>query len=163
MDILPLSIRKRTITATDLYIIQKVIDENRNRSRTEISKVLCRKWNLRQPNGRLKDMACREILLKLHRNHLMDYPAGFHDGRNKELNKSITSADIDTTLIAHPLSQLDPPRLILVRGGLYEPLYRSLVKQYHDLRYWQIVGNHLNPFLSFFGLKNEKKSFFYAQ
>ena len=143
MVMLPLTIRKRTITAADLDVIQKVIDENRNRSRTEISKALCRKWNWRQPNGRLKDMACREILLKLHRNHLIDYPAGIHDGRNKERNKSIISVDIDTTPIACPLSQLDPPRLILVRGSRHEPLYRSLVEQYHYLGYRQIVGNHL--------------------
>jgi hypothetical protein len=58
MVMLPLTIRKRTITAADLDVIQKVIDENRSRSRTEISKALCRKWNWRQPNGRLKDMAC---------------------------------------------------------------------------------------------------------
>jgi hypothetical protein len=143
MVMLPLTIRKRTITAADLDIIQKVIDENRNRSRTEISKAVCRKWNWRQPNGHLKDMACREILLKLHRNHLIDYPAGVHDGRNKERNKSITCIDIDTTPIIFPLSQLESPRLILVRGSRYEPLYRSLVEQYHYLGYRQIVGNHL--------------------
>jgi hypothetical protein len=150
MVMLPLTIRKRTITAADLDIIQKVIDENRNRSRTEISKAVCRKWNWRQPNGRLKDMACREILLKLHRNHLIDYPAGVHDGRNKERNKSITCIDIDTTPIIFPLSQLESPRLILVRGSRYEPLYRSLVEQYHYLGYRQIVGNHLK-YIAFIG------------
>jgi hypothetical protein len=122
---LPLTIRKRTITVSDLDFIQKVIHNNRNRSRTEISKALCRKWNWRQPNGRLKDMACREILIKLHRSRLIDYPAGVHDGRNKERNKSITSADIDTTPIIFSLSQLESPRLILVRGSRYEPLIEA--------------------------------------
>jgi hypothetical protein len=150
MVMLPLTIRKRTITAADLNVIQKVIDDNRNRSRTEISKALCQKWNWRQPNGRLKDMACREILLKLHRNNLIDYPAGVHDGRNKERNKSITPVDIDTTPIIFPLSQLESPRLILIRGSRYEPLYRGLVEQYHYLGYRQIVGNHLK-YIAFIG------------
>jgi hypothetical protein len=150
MVMLPLTIRKRTITSADLDIIQKVIDENRNKTRTEISKALCRKWNWRQPNGRLKDMACREILLKLHRSRLIDYPAGVHDGRNKERNKSITSVDIDTTPIIFPLSQLESPRLILIRGSRYEPLYRGLVEQYHYLGYRQIVGNHLK-YIAFIG------------
>ena len=36
---LPLTIRKRAITARHLDVIQSVIDENRNKSRTQISKI----------------------------------------------------------------------------------------------------------------------------
>jgi hypothetical protein len=70
-----LVIRKRTITADDLKFIQSVVHENWEKSRTQISKILCTKWDWRQPNGQLKDMACREVLLTLYRKGLIDYPA----------------------------------------------------------------------------------------
>nr|CBX28284.1 hypothetical protein N47_G36080 [uncultured Desulfobacterium sp.]CBX28926.1 hypothetical protein N47_B20720 [uncultured Desulfobacterium sp.]CBX29277.1 hypothetical protein N47_J02580 [uncultured Desulfobacterium sp.]CBX29280.1 hypothetical protein N47_J02610 [uncultured Desulfobacterium sp.]CBX31431.1 hypothetical protein N47_E49430 [uncultured Desulfobacterium sp.] len=150
MIMLPLIIRKRTITAADLDVIQCVIDENRNKSRTQISRALCQKWNWRQPNGRLKDMACREVLLTLYRKNLINYPSGVHDGRNKERNQSIETVDIDTTPVACVFSQLKPLQLQLVRGSKSEPLYRSLVEQYHYLGYRQIVGNHLT-YIAFSG------------
>jgi hypothetical protein len=143
MVMLPLTIRKHAITARHLDVIQSVIDENWNKSRTQISKILCQKWNWRQPNGRLKDMACREILLMLYRNNLINYPPGVHDGRNKKRNQSIATVDIDITPITCPLSELKPLQLQLVRGSKSEPLYRSLVQHYHYLGYRQIVGNHL--------------------
>jgi len=140
---LPLTIRKRTITSIDLEFIQATIDDNWNKSRTQISKILCRKWNWRQPNGRLKDMACREILLTLYRNNLINYPPAVHDGRNKTRNQYITPVDIDRTPIDCPLSELKPLQLKIARGTNFELLYRSLVQHHHYLGYRQIVGNHL--------------------
>jgi len=49
-----------------LVFIQAVVHEHWDKGRTQISKILCLKWNWTQPNGRLKDMACREVLLTLH-------------------------------------------------------------------------------------------------
>jgi len=69
-----LTIRKREIAAKDLQFIQSVVYENWDQSRTKISKILCKQWNWVQSNGRPKDMACREILLTLHRRGLLDYP-----------------------------------------------------------------------------------------
>ena len=36
-------------------------------NRTRLSRELCRRWNWRNEAGRLKDMACRTLLLKLER------------------------------------------------------------------------------------------------
>jgi len=150
MVMLPLTIRKRTITDTDLQFIQSTIDQHWTRGRTHISKILCQKWNWTQPNGHLKDMACREILQTLYRKNLINYPLGRHDGNNKKRNQSIEPVDINTTPIACPLSELKPLRLQLVRGSKFEPLYRSLVEHYHYLGYRQIVGNHLT-YIAFSG------------
>jgi hypothetical protein len=70
----PLVIRNRKITAEDLPVIQAVVKEHWNRGRTHISRKLCKHWNWVQPIGRLKDIACRELLLTLHRKGLIDYP-----------------------------------------------------------------------------------------
>ena len=108
---LPITIRKRTITSADLNFIQQIIDQNWDKSRTTISKILCQKWNWVQPSGRLKDMACREILLTLYRKGLINYPPGAHDGNNKKRNQSIPFVPADKTPLSAKLSNLDPVEL----------------------------------------------------
>jgi hypothetical protein len=143
MVMLPITIRKRTITSADIEFIQATIYDNWNQSRTQISKILCQKWNWAQPNGRLKDMACREVLLTLYRKNLINYPSGTHDGRNKKRNRSITLVNTNKTPLTAKLTDLAPVDLKSVRNTKLEPLYNSLVQEYHYLGYRQIVGNHL--------------------
>ena len=147
---LPLTIRKRTIDANELTLIQNVIDDNWEKSRTEISKILCRKWNWRQPNGHLKDMACREILITLHRKGLIKYPPGKHDGQNSLRNRTIAVIEVDQTPLRNSLKNLPPVVLKPVRNTPDELLYNSLVQQHHYLGYRQIVGNHLK-YVAFVG------------
>jgi len=88
-------------------------------------------------------MACREILLTLHRKGLINLPPGTHDGRNKLRNRSIPVVKIDQTPLHGSLSDLDSVKLTPVRNTKLEPLYNSLIQQQHYLGYRQIVGNHL--------------------
>jgi len=147
---LPITIRKRTITSADLEFIQSIIYQNWNKGRTQISKILCQKWNWVQPNGRLKDMACREVLLTLYRKNLINYPPGTHDGRNKKRNRSIPLVNTNKTPLIAKLADLDPVELKLVRNTELEPLYNSLVQEHHYLGFRQIVGNHLK-YIAFIG------------
>jgi hypothetical protein len=48
------------------------------------------------------------------------------------------------------ISELEPVRVKMVRHTEFEPLYNSLVDQYHYLGYVQIVGNHLK-YMAFAG------------
>lgn len=143
MEMLPITIRTRTITQPELEFIQATVNEHWDKGRTQISKILCQKWNWFQPNGRHKDMACREILLTLHRNGLLDLPPGKHDGRNLKRNRSIPIALTDQSAFQGKLSTLPTVQIKLVRNTPLEPLYNSLIQQHHYLSYRQIVGNHL--------------------
>lgn len=140
---LRLTIRKRTITDADLPLIQTTVDRHWDRGRKYISKVLCQEWNWRQPNGRLKDMACRELLLTLSRKGLITLPPRLISAHNDKRNRSIPVVEIEQNLLNGKPSQLPPVKLKLVRNTPLEPLYNSLVQQYHYLGYRQIVGNHL--------------------
>ena len=150
MVMLPITIRKRTITSADLRFIQDIIYQNWDKGRTHISKILCQKWNWIQSNGRLKDMACREVLLSLYRKGLVDYPPGVHDGNNKKRNQSIPFVPTDKTPLNAKLSELEPVQLKLVRNTEFEILYNSLVQEHHYLGFRQIVGNHLK-YMAFIG------------
>ena len=92
-----LVIRNRKITDKDLDFIQAVVHEHWDKGRTQISRILCTKWNWVQPSGRLKDMACRELLLTLHRKGLLDYPPPKMIRQNKR--KVVKKIEVDTTSI----------------------------------------------------------------
>lgn len=140
---LPVTIRKRTITEADLGLIQATVNKHWQKGRTQISEILCRKWNWLQPNGRLKDMACREVLLTLKRKGLICLPPRFNSANNEKRNRLIPVIEADQTPIDSKLSDLPPVELKSVRNTSLEPLYNSLAQQHHYLGYKQIVGNHL--------------------
>lgn len=144
----PLTIRNRTIDKDDIAFIQAVVYEHWDKGRTHISRVLCRKWNWVQPSGRLKDMACRELLLTLHRMGLIEYPPGKYTPKNQK--KVVQHIQVDQTPVACKLSHLQPVHVKMVRHTSLEPLYDSLVDQFHYLGYVQIVGNHLK-YMAFSG------------
>ena len=140
---LPITIRKRTFIKTDLELIQATVNRHWGKGRKQISKILCQQWNWRQPNGRLKDMACREILLTLNRKGLITLPPRLNNANNDKRNRSIPIVEIDQTPLQEKLSSLPSVKLKLVRNTSLEPLYNSLVQHHHYLGYRQIVGNHL--------------------
>jgi hypothetical protein len=143
MDMLPITIRKRTITDADIVQIQATVDALWNQGRKHISKVLCRQWNWFQPNGRLKDMACRELLLTLSRKGLITLPPRLSSANNEKRNRTIPVVNIDQSPLQEKLAALGFVDLKPVRNTKLEPLYNSLIQQHHYLGYRQIVGNHL--------------------
>jgi hypothetical protein len=143
MAMLPITIRKRTIEKADIEIIQATVDRHWDMGRKHISKVLCRQWDWRQPNGSLKDMACREVLLTLNRKGLITLPPRLISAHNDKRNRSIARIEIDQTPITGNLSDFAPVILKSVRNTSLQPLYNSLVHHHHYLGYRQIVGNHL--------------------
>jgi len=143
MDMLPITIRKRTITNTDIVQIQATVNEHWTKGRKHISKVICRQWKWFQPNGRLKDMACRELLLTLSRKGLITLPPRLSSASNEKRNRTIPVVNIDQSPLQDTPANLRVVDLKLVRNTKLEPLYNSLIHQHHYLGYRQIVGNHL--------------------
>jgi len=59
--------RGKHLSAEDIAFINALIAQNPADSRRALSKKLCRAWNWVQPNGALRDMICRGLMLGLHR------------------------------------------------------------------------------------------------
>src|SRR5436305_1355521 len=70
-----LQYRQRVITDSDVAFIRQLLREHPAASRRELSKKLCQAWNWVQPNGALRDMVCRGLMLKLHREGLIELPS----------------------------------------------------------------------------------------
>ena len=61
--------RGRVVNEADVLFIRELIGGHPEASRRRLSELLCEAWNWRQPNGVLKAMVCRGLLLLLHRLH----------------------------------------------------------------------------------------------
>jgi hypothetical protein len=140
----PLSYRHRLITDADLVFIRWLIAENPQCSRRRLSEKLCRAWNWVQPNGALRDMVCRGMMLMLHRQGLIELPPVRQVSRNFLVQRDKPAAVIiDQTPLSMSFAELGPLEVRQVRRTPEEALFNSLLQQHHYLGYSQPVGEHL--------------------
>ena len=135
--------RGRTINIQDVAAINQILSTNPEKSRYFISREVCRLWDWRQPNGVLKDMVCRSLLLLLESEGLIKLPARKHNPQNPLAHrKKPVKVVVDKTLIESRISDM-PINLVQIRRTPFEKMFNSLVDQYHYLGYTQPVGEHL--------------------
>jgi hypothetical protein len=75
-------IHGRSITAQDMTVIRALLCDHPDWSRRRTSRELCAIWNWRNAKGQLRDIACRTVLLRLHRAGEIVLPMPCHDGNN---------------------------------------------------------------------------------
>ena len=138
-----LIIRGRPVTHNDIKHIQFLLTQYWERGRTFISQELCRQWNWYQPNGVLKDMACRELLRRLEQKGLITLPPSKKKINGKQRKHSPEVPPHETHPLQGKIKDFLPIELKMVRGSPEETLYNGLIHQYHYLGYRRIVGPHL--------------------
>ena len=138
------SYRGRVITSQDIAFIRQLVAENPAASRRALSAKLCEAWQWKQANGVLRDMICRGLLLKLHRRGAIELPPVRYQPPNPFTRRAAPPPLLlDTTPITGALREIQPVELQPVRRTADEPLFNSLLEQYHYLAYEQPVGEHL--------------------
>lgn len=136
--------RRRSVSMQDIEIIRKIIDSHPGKSRRFISQEVCRTWNWRQPNGVLKDMVCRSLLLLLESKGYIKLPARkFIPNNPLAKRKKPFRAIVDQTPVQCSVSGLLPIKLEQVRKTVFEKLFNGLISEHHYLGYTQPVGEHL--------------------
>jgi hypothetical protein len=139
-----LKYRGREITDADVASIRSLIAENPTASRYALSKKLCETWRWVQPNGALRDMVCRGLLLALHRSGHIELPPARRVYRNPLVFRSRPApVAVDATPIEKTLAELRPLEYRLVRRTSEEPVFNGLMEEHHYLGYVQPVGEHL--------------------
>lgn len=136
--------RGKNYTLREINEIREIIIAYRDRSRRFISQEICRRWGWRQPNGVLKDMVCRGLLLQLEARGFIELPPRkWHPANPLLRDPRPEVVEVDQTPIEGELLDLGPIELLQVRGTAFQKLYSSLIDQYHYLRYRRPVGEHL--------------------
>lgn len=136
--------RGRIVTTEDIASICELIASNPGVSRRRLSTLLCQAWQWKQANGVWRDMVCRSLLLMLDRAGHIELPPVRYRPPNPLARRTPPPPTlIDTTPFIGPLNQIQPIELRQVRRTTDEPLFNSLMEQYHYLAYEQPVGEHL--------------------
>ena len=136
--------RNRIITKEDIECIKRIIKTHPDKSRRFISQEVCRQWEWQQPNGFLKDMICRSLLIKLFNEGLITLPAPrIKFSNTKNTRAKIKEIHVDETPIETNLKELQPLIIKQVRRSKEENLCNYIINKYHYLGYTRPVGEHL--------------------
>jgi hypothetical protein len=136
--------RGRQVSSEDILYIRELIAADPHQSRRTLSKKLCEAWQWRQPNGELRDMVCRGLLLMLDRAGAIRLPPVNYVRHNPLVSRARPAPVlIDATPIQGSLTDLQPLEFEQVRRTGDEPLFNSLMEEHHYLGYEQPVGEHL--------------------
>ncbi len=142
--------RGRNYDESEIEFIRRFIAENPNDSRFRLSKKLCEVWDWRQPNGALRDMVCRGLMLALHRAGHIKLPSVNPNYHRKGYSPSKPrKIEVERTPIEAKISQIEL-KISQVRWTPEERFFNSLIEQFHYLGYTRPVGEHLK-YMVFWG------------
>jgi len=137
-------IQGRNITADQIGLIRGLMAVHCDWGRTRLSEELCRLWDWRNAQGRIKDMAARTLLLKLERRGLIKLPARQRPSSNEFRNRRVPLVDHASRPIRGSLDDLRPLSVSIVAPGSPDVrLFKSLLAQYHYLGHRNTVGENL--------------------
>ena len=137
--------RGQQIGGEQIAFLREFIRAHPTSSRWKLSRQLCEALNWKQPNGALRDVVCRGLLLMLERAGQIELPPV----RWRVCNQCRTgrprpeAVRIDDAPLEMPLRALGPVEIQAVRRTADEPLFNGLMEHYHYLAYEQPVGEHL--------------------
>jgi len=137
--------RGQTISREQIAFPREFIAAHPASSRWKLSRQLCEAPGWKQANGAQRDVVCRGLPLMLERAGQVELPPVRRRirGQCRTARPRPEAVLIDTTPLAMPLGALGPIEIQPVRRTADEPLFHSLLEQYHYLGYEQPVGEHL--------------------
>ena len=144
-----LILRGRRFSAEELETIRSILSESPSAHRFELSKQICRELDWLQPNGRLKDRSCRDVLARLEAKGLIKLPArrrpsvrrqpiGLTRRTEPRPAPAVTPREVDRTCFSIVTGTGD-------RGQ--ERLWNEYVERYHPLGYGVPLGSHIKYFV----------------
>ena len=144
---LPTLLQGRPFGPEQLAQVQALLRQNDGWSRYRLSRELARLWDWRTPQGMLKDMAARTLLLKMQQQGWIELPALRMKSPTRS-GRAPTSAGpaLAETPVSCPLEALVPLRVREVSHANQRPARRQLeaaLHRYHYLGYRSRVGQNL--------------------
>jgi hypothetical protein len=137
------TLQGRLIRPEDVDWIRCLLRQHPDWHRTRLSREIAQAWQWRDATGRLKDMACRTLLLKLERRGEIQLPARRRAPVNHRRAAGFEPVLHDTSPIEGPLAQLRSIRLIQADSADTRELWQTLLSAYHYLGFSTCVGQSI--------------------
>ena len=134
--------RSRELTDQDIESIRSIISRHYNRGRSHISRVLCQAWNWIQPNGKLKEYAARDLLLRLEEKGFVQLPPRLRPKNNLKKKSFQQIPFFNRQPLTGSVSRYGGLDIRLVETG-DDYFWGFLLHHYHYLGLPKLVGEHL--------------------
>ena len=143
MDAIVFKYRSRKLTRRDIDFIQATITQHYSRGRSHISRVLCQVWNWTQPNGKLKEYAARDLLLRLEEKGFVKLPARLSQKNNLK-RKSFDQIPLFVKeQLGGSIGNYSYPVIRPAASSQDKYLWDYLVHNYHYLGCPRLVGEYI--------------------
>src|SRR6185295_8696455 len=134
-------LRGRLFTQAETVLVRLLIRKHKSWGRTRLSQELCHLLNWKQPNGRLKERACRVALRQLQRLGFIELPPPLAQTGGRPPIRTMTRLDVlPMERIVRMPACLD---LHIVNSVEDSRLWNSLIAQHHYLSLGTPVGRLL--------------------
>ena len=134
--------RAREFTYQDIEDIRHTVALHASRGRSHISRVLCQQWHWVQPNGKFKEYAARDLLLRLEEQGYIKLPPRLRPKNNLK-RKCFAQIPIFNQEPLCGNVGLHPGFEIVLVDGTDDYLWGFLLHHYHYLGLPKLVGEHL--------------------
>ena len=140
-------IRGRDFSKSDLRLIQEAVSKNPFATRRRLSLLIAEQLDWRQPNGRLKDRAVREVLLRLSQKEFIRLPSPLYKLEEQTAGvKPIYFPEPSVEMVGR-IDDFGVPVLSVAHNNHDRTLWNYLVEKYHYKGCRIIVGRHLKYFI----------------
>jgi len=137
-------VQGRELNGADIGLIRELLDEHPEWCRSRLSVEICRRWEWRNAQGRLKDMAARTLLLKLERSGHIRLPQRRGPSPNGLRNRRVPVVAHATEPIRGTLRDVQPLSVSVVAPGSQDlRLFNGLLARCHYLGHRNTVGENL--------------------
>lgn len=131
------------ITEERVEQIRKVIADNPEWNRTKISQYICQLWCWQDPNGKLKDISCRDLLRDLDKADKIKLPPPLTTAHKAGIKPKIVHIEHDTTPIIKSLKGLRPLYIEKIDTSQKLKIFKSYIDQYHYLGFDRTIGENM--------------------
>lgn len=135
------TLRGKSFTPQEIKTILECVEKYYDKGRTFISVMICNDLNWKQPNGWLKDRACRDVLMQLEKRGLFTLPPRICtpiNHKRKLTDREIVLSEYD---LESPITQIKGGvNLVFAKGNDYEIAWNCIVDKYHYLGHRIAVG-----------------------
>lgn len=137
-----MNIGGQEITGEKIKVIQQIIEDKPEISRTALSRKICEKLNFRSLNGKLQEVSCRVALLKLKQRGMIKLPEvkGF-PGKKVPDNAAYDEKWLPQEICCS-LSDIQPIELIRIDSAdsEYSRIWNEMMSWYHYLGAGPLCG-----------------------
>lgn len=135
----------RKFSAEDITAIRSLIRDNPKLTRAGLSRLVCSHFDWKDSAGRLKEMRCRVVMLRMHEKGIIVLPPPRHK-KNPSRHKIISTSSTDPDEpLNKPVHELNDVRidLITAREKKLSRLWNEWINRYHYLGYEPCIGANI--------------------